>query len=72
MRKPTPLPKQKNKTYLIVRPNGAVHQRGEGPAQTVVGIWSRALTHKPQPVRRVMIPKPGCGERPLGIPCLVA
>ena len=67
--------------YALVRANkGAPGVDGqsfeeiesEGVAEWLTGIREelRNKTYQPQPVRRVKIPKPGGGERPLGIPCI--
>ena len=67
--------------YALVRSNqGAPGVDGQtfwgietlGLEEWLSGIRNdlRAKTYQPQAVRRVMIPKPGGGERPLGIPTI--
>ncbi|MGH7091848.1 MAG: hypothetical protein ACREFQ_23410 [Stellaceae bacterium] len=67
--------------YALARANaGAPGVDGATFAQieaSGVGAWLAGLrqdrvskTYRPDPVRRVMIPKPGGGERPLGIPTI--
>jgi len=43
-----------------------------GAREWLVGLREELVskTYRPQPVRRVMLPKPGGGERPLGIPTI--
>jgi len=68
-----------NHAYRVARANaGAPGVDGVTFAQIEaegVGAWLASLreelaarTYRAAPVRRVMIPKPGGGERPLGIP----
>src|SRR5229473_260200 len=67
--------------YELARSNkgapGVDGESFEGIESKGLGKWLsgireelRSKTYQPQPVRRVMIPKPGGGERPLGIPTI--
>src|SRR3954447_17362799 len=70
-----------NHAYELARANqgapGVDEESFEDIEQKGLEEWKNGLreelrskTYKPQPVRRVNIPKPGGGERPLGIPTI--
>ena len=70
-----------NHAYALARANdggpGVDGERFEDIESKGLEEWMNGLredlrnkTYKPQPVRLVMIPKPGGGERPLGIPTI--
>src|ERR1035437_9243784 len=70
-----------NHAYELARANhgepGVDGESFENIESLGLGEWMNGLreelrskTYQPQPVRRVMIPKPGGGERPLGIPTI--
>jgi RNA-directed DNA polymerase len=67
--------------YALARANGGAPGvdgmtfaaiEAAGLEEWLAGIWNDLVekTYRPAPVRRVMIPKPGGGERPLGIPTI--
>src|SRR3954470_20154927 len=67
--------------YALARSNGGApgvdgitfeRIEADGPEEWLAGLREDlvAKTYRAQPVRRVMIPKPGGGERPLGIPTI--
>jgi RNA-directed DNA polymerase len=68
--------------YRLAKANGGIagvdgvkfeQIESEGLNDWLTGIRERLYTktYKPQPVFRVMIPKPGGGQRPLGIPTIM-